>query len=680
MKKLFVYILLIGLLSSSLFAEKVNKRNVEKFARNWLKFNSELLSGNQNYSVAQIVKINDSRNQIAWGVNLTPSGFLILSTDKNFKPLLGYSGKGKIEPKFNNDKNFIFNFLKEKKKNSERALLNGIVSLDVIKTNRNEWKKYIEGKGLNILSSPKEIYGPFLTSDWGQGYVGGEPLYNYYTPNHWPAGCVATATAQILNYYKWPIRGMRTHGYTDNNTGYHYADFYNTFYDWANTLDQYENILPTTAERQAAGLLTYHVAVSLNMDFEPGGSTANTFNVPYSLKNYFRYSGHYKSSDEIGFWNELKNNMLDSRPCVIAITGSGVGHAAVVDGYSEANNYYHVNPGWYGDYIGWYNISGDWNMSGYNTVIGAAKGIVPSPMINNEIQQIDSTTFILSWQRSIHENAEYYELQYSANFGGPYSTISSSIADSFYTVTVPTLHSYYYRVRAFRDGIWWDYSYPKKVALGSDLNLTFSVDMSSVTLDDGDEVIIRGNTLPLSGSENSAPLTDDDGNGIYSITLTFGFDNAGDQLIYRFGIQKSGNLLMENENRYYTFGMNTTQILDTVAFNKFTSVEDDFRPSDFVLYQNFPNPFSKGAGGNTTTTIMYSIPNYNEALYSTSSKNVSLVVYNILGQKVATLVNERKTSGIYSVRFNASNLPSGVYIYKLQVGNFVAVKNMILLK
>ncbi len=88
-------------------------------------------------------------------------------------------------------------------------------------------------------------------------------------------------------------------------------------------------------------------------------------------------------------------------------------------------------------------------------------------------------------------------------------------------------------------------------------------------------------------------------------------------------------------------------------------------PDNFELNQNFPNPF------NPVTKISFQIP---------GQYFVSLKVYDILGNEVATLVNEKKSAGKYNVDFNASALPSGVYFYKLQAGSFVQTKKMILLK
>jgi len=88
-------------------------------------------------------------------------------------------------------------------------------------------------------------------------------------------------------------------------------------------------------------------------------------------------------------------------------------------------------------------------------------------------------------------------------------------------------------------------------------------------------------------------------------------------------------------------------------------------PLAFNLEQNYPNPF------NPSTNIAYSIP---------ENGNVRLSVYNVVGEEVAVLVNETKAAGNYTVEFNASNLPSGVYLYKLQAANSVQTRKMMLLK
>jgi len=88
-------------------------------------------------------------------------------------------------------------------------------------------------------------------------------------------------------------------------------------------------------------------------------------------------------------------------------------------------------------------------------------------------------------------------------------------------------------------------------------------------------------------------------------------------------------------------------------------------PIKFELYQNYPNPF------NPSTTIQFDIP---------KASFLTLKVYNVLGQEVATLVNEKREAGRYEVGFNASTLSSSVYFYRLVAGDFIAVKKFMLLK
>jgi len=94
-------------------------------------------------------------------------------------------------------------------------------------------------------------------------------------------------------------------------------------------------------------------------------------------------------------------------------------------------------------------------------------------------------------------------------------------------------------------------------------------------------------------------------------------------------------------------------------------VDHSEHPREFVLYQNYPNPF------NPSTTIRFTIPD---------SRFTSLRIYNLLGEEVATLVNEVKQAGQYEVKWDAEGLASGVYLYRLEAGEFRETKRMVLMR
>lgn len=159
------------------------------------------------------------------------------------------------------------------------------------------------------------------------------------------------------------------------------------------------------------------------------------------------------------------------------------------------------------------------------------------------------------------------------------------------------------------------------------------------------------------GSDNSGQAT----------TLTLSF-SALDQTLDNLGVEEGGSITLD-----WTV---TAMAGDSVRFadeifeitlvrNLNVSNEVNESPNTFALNQNYPNPF------NPTTNISYTIP---------ESGDVTLEVFNIQGQRIITLVNGRQSAGSHIATFDASNLASGVYTYRLVSGNFVQVRKMLLIK
>ena len=144
-------------------------------------------------------------------------------------------------------------------------------------------------------------------------------------------------------------------------------------------------------------------------------------------------------------------------------------------------------------------------------------------------------------------------------------------------------------------------------------------------------------------------------------------------------IDKSNSYLLTHNGPVSTFGVDENRDLYFADYNSgkiFKFIDDNINSVtqtgnyNFNLAQNYPNPF------NPTTTIAYTIP------YSVKSENakVKIVVFDILGKEVATLVNEQKAGGSYKVEFNAVNLPAGLYLYTISIGRNTKTNKMILLK
>jgi hypothetical protein len=131
----------------------------------------------------------------------------------------------------------------------------------------------------------------------------------------------------------------------------------------------------------------------------------------------------------------------------------------------------------------------------------------------------------------------------------------------------------------------------------------------------------------------------------------------------------------------YKYRLKQIDFDGTFAYSPEVEAEVEVKaPNAFSLEQNYPNPF------NPSTKIKYTIPNViaNEVK---QSQLITFKVYDILGNEVATLVNEEQAPGVYEVEFNSSshsgevrNLPSGIYFYQLKAGQFVETKKMVLMK
>ena len=230
------------------------------------------------------------------------------------------------------------------------------------------------------LSSVSDVrVSPLIKSKWSQSDVCDEYCYNYYTPNHYVCGCVATAMAQLMRYNLYPklgvgqlyfvieIDGVRRSAYLRGGDGAGGP------YSWPSTI-----LVPgcstTDAQRSAIGAICYDAGVSISTSYESTGSAASILDVKKALTTTFRYANAvtgYSEGRAIGSGlQEMINPNLDAQcPVIIGIiaSSSSTGHAVLVDGYgyNASTLYHHLNMGWSGMDDVWYNLP---DVLEYNTV------------------------------------------------------------------------------------------------------------------------------------------------------------------------------------------------------------------------------------------------------------------------------------------------------------------------
>lgn len=175
-----------------------------------------------------------------------------------------------------------------------------------------------------------------------------------------------------------------------------------------------------------------------------------------------------------------------------------------------------------------------------------------------------------------------------------------------------------------------------------------------------------------------------DTNGLFKWAIIFnGPTNNSTDVPVAIGVDNNKNVFAvgNSDDNNFTTG---NDIVIIKYLQAPTHVQEEIKsPDSYLLEQNFPNPFSSkgryGSEGNPTTRIRYQVP-----AAGSSYGQISLKVYDILGNEVATLVNEFKEPGVYEVEFQSTigsqQLASGVYIYRLQAGAFSSTKKMLLLR
>lgn len=290
-------------------------------------------------------------------------GFVIVSADDRALPILGYSASSVFAMPVPDN---VLDWLEGYAWEIAQLRQHEVAPSEQV---RAEWVRYLsDGIG---APEPLTTVAPLLSTTWSQG-----TYYNDLCPadaasgQHTATGCVATAMAQVMKYWNYPVQGLGSRSYTHPTYGTQSANFGATTYDWAH-MPNVLNASSTAQQVQAVATLMYHVGVSIVTNYglsSAGGSAADVVSrggitypcVENALRQYFDYSpllfGARLSGMGDDRWRAMLRTELDSaRPVVYSGFDLSGGHCFVCDGY-DAQDRFHFNWGWGGMSDGYFAI------------------------------------------------------------------------------------------------------------------------------------------------------------------------------------------------------------------------------------------------------------------------------------------------------------------------------------
>jgi hypothetical protein len=350
---------------NTLYAKKVDVSQAKQVAVSFYteRYNAFYHTSLKTASVTETFTINDNANTDFYIFNMSNGGFVMVAANDVVSPVLGYSFQG-IYNENNVPVQFV-DLMNNYKQQISSDVAAGLSSTPQIEA---DWKHLSKTSGeiasvKNTLTSSLVTVGPLCSSTWDQSCC-----YNMFCPydvtspsgycDHVPTGCVATAMAQEMFYYGYPLHGTGSNSYTAGSYGTQSANFGATNYNW----NAMTNVC--TGTDSAIAKLIYQCGVSVDMDYGPTGSGANMFTCLNSLKNNFNYTtatSANKSSYTQAAWDTLMASELTAKRPMIYSGDDPTegGHAWICDGYqfNGAIYYFHFNWGWSGSSDGYYLTS-----------------------------------------------------------------------------------------------------------------------------------------------------------------------------------------------------------------------------------------------------------------------------------------------------------------------------------
>ena len=349
MQKITTILALVLLTAMPMMAERVTPEKARKAATTFL--------NNNGAKTAQLTDLTKAAGFPNLYIFNAEPGFVVMADDDCVQPILGYSLTGHFVAE--NMPENVTSWLQGYSDEIQFAIdSKAKPSAETAKL----WKDLIEGD--SKAAKTTIVVDNLLTTTWDQTYP-----YNALCPRD-PSnqltvtGCVATAMAQIMKYWEYPVRGKGNHTYTHPNYGNQYADFGNTVYDWANMPSTLSSS-STQEQIEAVATLMYHCGVSVDMRYNiasAGGSVAYSYTPSIADSSFFNYQTTVRFVEKLSWYDDsywlnlLKRELNARRPIQYNGQGDLGGHSFVCCGYDDGDNFY-FNWGWSGQNDGFFALS-----------------------------------------------------------------------------------------------------------------------------------------------------------------------------------------------------------------------------------------------------------------------------------------------------------------------------------
>ncbi len=379
------------------WAAPVTAETAARMVRGWLRQDRSPLGGQLSSKIKRTDAVNEpAGGTIYYVVRLEPSGYVIVSADDRAEPVVAFSSAGNFDAASASPVAAMVNYDFTRRLSRARALVGGKSKAQA------KWDAFLAGSDTlppdaggngSVVVASQIWVAPLVQTLWNQELDVSltKACYNYFTPpgpngatNNYPCGCVATAMAQELYYFRYPSAGLGNASFTVTVDGSPQVEsLLGGPYQWTNMPLSPNN--PTTAQAAAIGTLTHDTGVAVQMFYTPTNSQALTGSIPVALSNPFLYGNTaYYENDNDGIAGSnlvaMINPNLDARlPVIIGIEPNG-GHCVLVDGYgySSSTLYHHINAGFGGDDDVWYALPGIDTADGngdYTTVVACVYNI-----------------------------------------------------------------------------------------------------------------------------------------------------------------------------------------------------------------------------------------------------------------------------------------------------------------